>query len=80
MDRVEELEDEVTFLRRELGLNEIKAQDYQDRLEEMLDEQYEMVEKINDVIGDKYGEFEDLDSALDALLDEYSDVLEESEE
>jgi predicted nuclease with TOPRIM domain len=81
LDREEELEDEVAYLRRKLRQEQGKVADLQDRLEEIEDSESEILEKINDAIGEIYHEeFDDVYSAVDALLEEYHDLLEETED
>jgi hypothetical protein len=47
----------------------------------MEEDEAELLEKVNDAIGETYNEeFDELYSAVEALLEEYYDLLEETED
>ena len=79
-DQVEELEDENQALKTELNQARRRIEELEKVNEESasLDE---LLTQINAVLGDTYDEgFEDIESAVEALIDEYHDAVEEVED
>ena len=77
-DQVEELEDDVKTLLSELKVAKKRIRE----LEEGGTERYdELLYMVNEVLGEVYAVgFSDLDSAVRALIEEYDDLVEESED
>ena len=77
-DQVEELEDDVKAFRSELKVAKRRIRE----LEEGDTERYdELLYMVNEVLGEVYAVgFSDLDSAVRALIEEYDDLVEESED
>ena len=77
-DQVEELEDDVKAFRSELKVAKKRIRE----LEEGDTERYdELLYMVNEVLGEVYAVgFSDLDSAVRALIEEYDDLVEESED
>ena len=77
-DQVEELEDDVKAFRSELKVAKKRIRE----LEEGDTERYdELLYMVNEVLGEVYAVgFNDLDSAVRALIEEYDDLVEESED
>jgi len=77
-DQVEELEDDVKAFRSELKVAKRRIRE----LEEGDTERYgELLYLVNEVLGEVYAVgFSDLDSAVRALIEEYDDLVEESED
>lgn len=77
-DQVEELEDDVKALLSELKVANKRIRE----LEEGDTERYdELLYMVNEVLGEVYAVgFSDLDSAVRALIEEYDDLVEESED
>jgi predicted nucleic acid-binding Zn-ribbon protein len=81
LDTVEELEDEVRSLSERLEKAHQVNATYQDASEETEDEKGELLSLINEALSNVYHEaFEDLGPAVRALVDEYSDAVEEAED
>ena len=78
---VEELEDEVLSLSEKLENAHQKIAMYEDAAEEEDDEIKELLSLINEALSTMYHEaFDDLDSSVRALVDEYHDAMEEAED
>ena len=77
-DQVEELEDDVKAFLSELKVAKRRIRE----LEEGDTERYdELLYMVNEVLGEVYAVgFSDLDSAVRALIEEYDDLVEESED
>ena len=77
-DQVEELEDDVKAFLSELKVAKRRIRE----LEEGDTERYdELLYMVNEVLGEIYAVgFSDLDSAVRALIEEYDDLVEESED
>ena len=77
-DQVEELEDDVKAFLSELKVAKKRIRE----LEEGDTERYdELLYMVNEVLGEVYAVgFSDLDSAVRALIEEYDDLVEESED
>jgi predicted nucleic acid-binding Zn-ribbon protein len=81
LDAVEELEDEVRSLSEKLKKANQTIINYEDTAEEEEDEIEELLSLINEALSAVYSEvFDDLDSAIRALVDEYEDLLEETDD
>ncbi len=79
-DAVEELEDDNRALRKELHLAQEQMVELKAKYE-AYDSLDELVSQINEVLSDTYHDpFQDLESAVTALIEEYDDLLEESED
>ena len=79
LDSVEELEDEVRSLSERLEKAHKMIAGYEDAAEEQNDENEERLSLINEALSTVYYEaFDDLDSAVRALVDEYHDAVEEA--
>ncbi len=81
LDNVEELEDELRSLSKKLSkAHQLNAKN-QEAGEEENDEKEELLSLINEALSTVYHEaFDDLDSAVRALVDEYHDAVEEAED
>ncbi len=81
LDSVEELEDEVRSLSERLEKTQQMNARLEEAGEEENDEKEELLSLINEALSTLYHEaFDDLDSAVRALVDEYSDAVEEAED
>ena len=75
-DEVEELEDDVRALEDELERARIRLREFEDSTESEAND--ELLLQINEVLEGKNGEeFDDLPSAVEALIADYCDALEE---
>jgi len=74
-DEVEELEDDIRALEDKLKIAETRLGEAEDSINEANDE---LLQQINELLGEKSGEgFDDLPSAVEALIADYCDALEE---
>jgi len=81
LDTVEELEDDARDLSEKLEKANQAIAKYEDTVEEGDDEKEDMLSLINEALSTVYHEaFDDLDSAVRALVDEYHDAVEEAED
>ena len=81
LDAAEELEDEVRSLSEKLEKAHQMIAKYEDAAEEEDDENEELLSLINEALSTVYHEaFDDLDSAVRALVDDYYDAMEEAED
>jgi len=79
LDSVEELEDEVWSLSERLEKAHQMVAQFENTAEEEDDENEELLSLINEALSTMYHEaFDDLDSAVRALVDEYHDAVEEA--
>ena len=79
-DQVEELEDETQALKAELGRAKGRIMELEAKNGES-ESLGELLSRINGALSDTYDEdFEDLESAVGALIDEYHDAVEEAED
>jgi hypothetical protein len=79
-DDVEELEDDNRALQRALRLARKKSRELEAENEEYKDLD-KLVSQINEVLNDTYYDpFQDLESAVDALIKEYDDLREETDD
>ena len=79
-DQVEELEDETQAIKTELerARRRIVKLEAASMDSEVFDE---LLSRINEALSDTYDEdYEDLESAVEALIDEYHDAVEEAED
>jgi DNA repair exonuclease SbcCD ATPase subunit len=81
LDTVEELEDEVRSLSERLEKAHQMNAKHEEAVEELDDEKGELLSLINEALSVVYHEaFVGLGPAVRALVDEYSDVVEEAED
>jgi cell shape-determining protein MreC len=81
LDTIEELNDDVRALKLQLRQEREKLRQCEEIMAEEKDTSEELLDLVNDALGDVYEtEFDDLDSAVRALVDEYLDTLEEAED
>jgi hypothetical protein len=81
LDAVEELEDEDRSLSEKLKKANQMIIKYEDTAEEEEDGYEELFSLVNNALSDVYDEeFDDLNSAVRTLIDEYDDLLEETED
>ncbi len=81
LDAAEELEDEVQSLTEKLEKAYQMIAKYEDAAEEEDDEKGELLSLINEALSTVHHEaFDDLDSAVRALVDDYYDAMEEAED
>jgi len=79
-DQVEELEDETQALKVELEMARERIREFE-ALNDESESLSEILSRINDALSETYDEnFEDLESAVGALIDGYHDAVEEAED
>jgi hypothetical protein len=80
-DQVEELEDEVHSLTEKLKKANITIGKYEDSKEEEDDDIEELLILVNEALSEVYDEeFVDLAPAVEALVEEYNEAVEEAED
>jgi hypothetical protein len=82
--KVKELENENDNLREEVTELRVDLSDTKNKLEdveeEFDDKEQELLNRINEALPDEYDEFTDLGEAVDALITDYSEAIEEAED
>jgi hypothetical protein len=79
-DTVEELEDENQALKVELEITKKQNRNLE-ALNEESENHGDLLSQVNDILSDTFHEdFEDLETAVGALIDEYHDAVEEAED
>ena len=78
---IEELKDDVRALKGDLHERRKKLKQCEEKIAKEKDDDEELLDLVNEAVGDVYESgFDDLDSAVRALIDEYLDTLEEAED
>lgn len=81
LDAIEELNDDVRALKIQLHEERKRLKQYAELIVKERDADEELLDLVNDAIGDLYeSRFDDLSSAVRGLIDEYLDTLEEAED